>query len=76
MLENGIDVHPNLVIAINDPKFGYSGSISERKQKAIIDLIDDGYTDLIFFDDNHDNLRLAKEIEGYKNSIIKLVKVD
>lgn len=76
MLEKGIDVHPDLVIAINDPKFGYTGSISERKQKAIIDLIDNGYTDLIFFDDNHDNLRLAKEIEGYRNSKIKLIKVD
>lgn len=76
MLENGIDVHPDLVIAINDPKFGYSGSISERKQKAIIGLIDDGYTDLIFFDDNQENLSLAKEIEGYRNSKIKLIKVD
>ena len=76
LLSNGIDVHPDLVIAINDPQYDFEGTISQRKQKAILDLIDNGYTDLIFFDDNHDNLKLAKEVEGYKNSKIKLVKVD
>ena len=76
LLSNGIDVHPDLVIAINDPKYSFEGSISQRKQRAILDLIDDGYTDLIFFDDNHENLNLAKEVEGYKNSKIKLIKVD
>jgi len=75
-LDNQIDIHPDLVIAINDPSHGYSGNISERKQKAIKDLIDSGYTDLVFFDDNDDNLRLAKDVEGYKDSKIKLIKVD
>jgi len=75
-LSNGIDIHPDLVIAINDPKWSLEGNISQRKQKAILNLIDDGYTDLIFFDDNHENLSLAKEVEGYKNSRIKLIKVD
>jgi hypothetical protein len=75
-LENGIDIHPDLVIAINDPLFGYDGNIAERKQKAITCLIDSGYTDLVFFDDNDDNLRLAKDVEGYKGSRIKLIRVD
>ena len=75
-LSHGVDIHPDLVIAINDPLHELEGNISQRKQKAILRLIEDGYTDLIFFDDNQDNLRLAKEIEGYKNSKIKLVKVD
>ena len=74
-LENGIDIHPDLVIAVNDPSLNMEGNIAERKQKAIRDLIDQGYTDLIFFDDNEDNLNLAKKLEGYKNSSIKLVKV-
>ena len=74
-LENGIDIHPDLVIAINDPEFNLEGNIAERKQKAIKGLIDDGYKDLIFFDDNEDNLRLAKDLEGYKNASIKLIQV-
>jgi hypothetical protein len=74
-LENGIDIHPDLVIAINDPSANLEGNIAERKQKAIRNLIDDGYTNLIFFDDNEENLRLAKNLEGYKNSKIKLIQV-
>ena len=74
-LDNGIDIHPDLVIAINDPLSNLDGNIAERKQQAIKNLIDAGYTDLIFFDDNEDNLRLAKYLEGYKNSRIKLIQV-
>jgi len=74
-LENGIDIHPELVIAINDPQFKYTGTIAERKKKAIEDLIESGYKELIFFDDNEDNLRLAKSVEGYNNSTIRTIKV-
>jgi hypothetical protein len=75
-LYNGVDIHPDLVIAINDPKFNYSGNIAERKQKAISDIIDSGYTNLTFFDDNDENLRLAMDVNGYMGAKIKLVKVD
>ena len=74
-LENGIDIHPDLVVAVNDPMYDYKGSVAEMKREAIIEFIDAGYTDLIFFDDNEDNLRLAKEVEGYKNSSIEIVRV-
>jgi len=75
-LENGIDIHPNLVIAVNDPMYDYSGTIAEMKKEAIKEFIDDGFTDLIFFDDNEENLRLAKETEGYKGANIEIIKVD
>lgn len=75
-LDNGIDIHPQLVIAINDPQYEYEGSIANKKKQAIKDLIDLGFKNLTFFDDSEDNLRLAKEIEGYKDSRIKLIKVD
>jgi len=75
-LENGIDIHESLVIAIHDPMYSFKGdSIAERKADAIKDLINGGYTDLVFFDDNDDNLSLAKSMEGYKNCKIKIVKV-
>lgn len=75
-LENGIDIHPQLVIAVNDPQYGYTGSIAQRKKEAIKDLIDLGFKRLTFFDDSEDNLRLAKQAEGYKGSTVKLIKVD
>lgn len=74
-LENDIDIHPDLVVAVHDPQFPYHGTIAERKQKAIIDFINDGYTNLIFFDDDEDNLRMAKEMEGHLGCKIKIVKV-
>jgi len=70
-----IDIHPDLVIAVNDPKYGFKGSIAERKKEAIHQLVDSGYKDLIFFDDNSENLELAKDIEGEKDVRIQTIKV-
>lgn len=75
-LEHGIDIHPQLVIAVNDPQYGYEGNIASKKLEAIHDLIDFGFKNLTFFDDSEDNLRLAKEAEGYKGATIELIKVD
>jgi hypothetical protein len=74
-LHNGIDIHPDLVIAVNDPKQKLKGNIAERKKEALHRLVEDGYKDLIFFDDNDDNLRLAKEIEKEKDVTVKTIKV-
>lgn len=62
-LENGIDIKPELVIAINDKRLGYSGSIAEKKSQAISALVDKGeYRTVVFFDDNKDNLKQAKQL--------------
>lgn len=72
----GIDIHPGLIIACDDPTQGLTGTIAERKKKAILRLVDEGYKDIIFFDDNEDNLRLAKEIEKERKDVkVKTVKV-
>ncbi len=75
-IEHGIDIHPQLVIAVEDPEYGYKGSIPQKKSQAIKDLIDFGFKDLTFFDDSEENLRLARQVEGYKDSSIKLIRVD
>ena len=74
-LENGIDIHPDLVIAVNDPQYKFTGSIAQRKKQAIHKLVDEGYRDFIFFDDNEENLALAKEIEKEKEVAIHTIKV-
>lgn len=74
-LENGIDIHPDLVIAVNDPAYTYQGNIAQKKSEALKDLISQGYHDFIFFDDNQENLDHAKELEKEKNVKIKTVKV-
>ena len=75
-LDLGIDIHPKLVIAINDPINGYIGSISEMKKKAIHDLIDAGFKKITFFDDNIENLEVAKEIEKTRKVKIKTIQVE
>jgi hypothetical protein len=74
-LHNGIDIHRDLVIGVNDPSYGFQGSIAERKKEALHRLVQDGYKDLIFFDDNEENLRLAKEIEQEQGVKVKTIKV-
>jgi hypothetical protein len=74
-LEAGINIHPDLVIAINDPQYKFTGSVAEKKKQALEGLIEQGYKSFIFFDDNDDNLRLAKELEKDKSVTVKTVKV-
>lgn len=74
-LENGIDIHPDLVIAVNDPQYGFTGNVAEKKKQAILSLVEAGYHDFIFFDDNDDNLRLAKEVEKEKDVKVETIKV-
>jgi len=74
-LENGIDIHPDLVIAVNDPVYSFKGSIAERKSEALRMLIDEGYHDFIFFDDNQENLDHAKELEKEADVKVETVKV-
>jgi len=74
-LENGIDIHPDLVIAVNDPSYTFSGSIAQRKKEALHMLIKEGYNDFIFFDDNQENLDHAKELEKESGVKVETVKV-
>ena len=74
-LENSIDIHPELVIAVNDPKYGFKGSIAQRKSEALRGLIAQGYHDFIFFDDNQENLDHAKELEKEADVRVETIKV-
>ena len=70
LLENGVDINPDFIYAVNDPELGLTGSVAEKKKQALKRLIDMGFTDFKFFDDAQENLDLAKsvekEIEGVK----------
>jgi len=73
--ENGINIHSDLIFAISDPSLPFKGSIAEKKKQALHSLVQQGYSDFIFFDDNEDNLRLAKELEKEHDIVVKTVKV-
>ena len=63
-LGRGINIKDELVIAVNDPSLGLSGTIQDRKSEAIDILANAGYKTFIFFDDNLPNLKAAKELEN------------
>lgn len=73
-LDNGIDIHPELCIAITDPIWGFSGNVAERKKQAIKMLVEKGYKNFTFFDDNKENLRYAKSLEKEFSIKIKTIQ--
>jgi hypothetical protein len=74
-LSRGINIKDELVIAVNDPLLGLSGSIQDRKTEAITILADAGYSTFIFFDDNLPNLTSAKKLENKLNIKVHTVHV-
>jgi hypothetical protein len=70
LLHHGVVVNPKYIYAINDPKLGFEGTVAEKKKQAFIDLIKIGFRDFIFYDDDLENIRLAKslnkEIDGIR----------
>jgi cytidyltransferase-like protein len=63
MLSHGVDIHPNLIFAVNEPGSTFIGNNAERKQQAFKKLIEAGYSRFIFFDDDINNLKHAKLLE-------------
>lgn len=59
----GIEIKSDLVIAVEDPKFGFTGSVAQKKQEAIEGLVNLGYRTFVFFDDSQENLDHAKSLE-------------
>lgn len=74
-ISKGIRIKDELIIAINDPRLGLTGTIQERKAEAIKILVNGGYDLFIFFDDNEPNLKAAKALENDYNIKVQTVKV-
>lgn len=60
----GFRIDGDLIFAVNDPVHGFKGSISDRKKAAFNELIEMGYNDFQFFDDDDANLKLVKSLEN------------
>jgi phosphoserine phosphatase len=67
--EKRIDVKTANIYAVCDPKTDFHGSISERKKQAVDKLIKKGYNDMIFYDDNVENL---KAVESLSNKMVSI----
>jgi hypothetical protein len=58
----GFHIHPELIWCINDPHRGLTGSIAERKKQAMRWFIEQGFTDISFFDDDKNNIKLIDQL--------------
>lgn len=67
----GFHISHELIWCINDPKRGLKGSIAERKQQAMKWFIQQGFTDIAFFDDDINNIRLIQQLAKELDQPIK-----
>jgi len=67
----GFHIDKKLIWAVNDPVHGLSGNIQKRKQDAMKWFIEQGYTDITFFDDDRNNIKLIKQLEKELDVSIK-----
>lgn len=74
LTKNHINIKEPLIIAVNDIHSYYQGNTAERKKQAIEEIVAVGYKTLIFFDDNDDNLKFAKQLEDEYPIKVKTVK--
>jgi len=74
----GYRIDYELIFAVNDPIHKFKGNISDRNKAAFKELIEMGYNDMQFYDDDDANLKLVKSLEdeydGINISTIKAIK--
>lgn len=58
----GFHIDIELIWAVNDPLHGLTGNIQERKRQAMHYFITLGYTDITFFDDDLNNIKLINQL--------------
>ena len=58
----GFHIDKKLIWAVNDPIHGLAGNIQQRKKDAMRWFVEQGYTDITFFDDDKNNIKLIKEL--------------
>ena len=58
----GFHISRDLIWAVNDPKRGLTGDIAQKKQAAMRFFIEQGFTDISFFDDDKKNIKLIDEL--------------
>jgi hypothetical protein len=67
----GFHIDKKLIWAVNDPIHGLTGNIQQRKQDAMRWFVEHGYTDITFFDDDKNNIKLIKQLEKELSVTIK-----
>lgn len=64
LLDHQIDINPDFIFGVNNPKYGWIGSNAHKKKMAFNSLITMGFSKFNFFDDRKANLDSVKSIES------------
>lgn len=60
---NDVRINHKYIFAVNEPNCGFVGkNTAERKKEAFIKLIGMGFTDFVFYDDDENNINIAKTV--------------
>jgi len=60
---NDVRIDHRYIFAVNEPDKGFVGkNTADRKKEAFIKLIEIGFTDFIFYDDDENNINIAKTV--------------
>lgn len=59
---HGININPDYIFAINDPKLGFTGSTAQKKKEAFMKFVQMGFRNFKFFDDDKENVNIAKKL--------------
>mgnify|MGYP003324939590 CR=1 FL=1 len=60
----GFHIAKDLIFAVNDPVHKFKGAIADKKKQAFREIIEMGYKNIQFFDDDQNNLTLVKSLES------------
>lgn len=70
---NDVHIDHKYIFAVNEPNNGFIGkNTAERKKEAFVKLIEMGFTDFTFYDDDENNINIAKTIPNdFSNTTMK-----
>ena len=66
---HGVRIDPQYIFAINDPSLGFTGSTAEKKKEAFMKFISMGFRNFKFFDDDKENVNIAKRLARENKNI-------
>lgn len=67
----GFHITRDLIFAINDPASGFTGTVAQKKKQAMLKVIEMGYVDIAFFDDDKHNIKIIDDLAKEKGMEIK-----
>jgi len=70
LAHNDIKINPSYIYAVNDPSLGFTGTTAQKKLLAFKKFYEMGFTNFSFYDDDEDNIAIAKEFAKDNSDVV------